>query len=277
MRRNNDERMMGGHKPTPSEGAPVMANPMDFVAPTEWVELPSKGRYPEGHPMRDKDSIEIKFMTAKDEDVLTNRDLLKKGLAIDRLIGNLIKDKSINSRDLYVGDRNAIMLYSRVSAYGADYKTKINCPNCGEMNKCVFDLTKHSVNNGDDLDDTTIEPVGDGTFSITLPISKIMACIRPLLGHDEVDLVKQSKGSKMENLITKQMKRFVVSFNGYDDHKTINYVCDNMVATDSKYLRDCFLIVSPEVVVKDDFECKECGHEEVLIVPFGADFFWPER
>ena len=277
MRRNNDERMMGGHKPTPSEGVPPMANPMDFVAPTEWVDLPSKGRYPEGHPLCKKDSIEIKFMTAKDEDVLTNRDLLKKGLAIDRLIGNLIKDKSINSRDLYVGDRNAIMLYSRVSAYGADYKTKINCPNCGEQNKCVFDLTKHSVNSGDDLDDTTIEPVGDGTFSITLPISKIIARIRPLVGHDEIELVRESKGSKMENLITKQMKRFVVSFNGYDDHKTISYVCDNMVATDSKYLRDCFIVTSPEVVVKDNFECKECDHEEVLIVPFGADFFWPER
>ncbi len=267
---------MGGHKPPPSEDVPQMANPMDFVAPTEWVELPSKGKYPDGHPLHGQDSIEIKYMTARDEDILTNRDLLKKGLAIDRLISNLIKDKSIDSKYLYVGDRNAIMLYARVSAYGADYKTKINCPNCGEQNKCTFDLQSHDVNEVN-IEDTSIERVGDGTFVVELPMSKMHACIRPLLGRDEMEIIKESKGGKMDNLITKQMKRFVVAFNGYEDPKTINYVCDNMVATDSRFLRDCFMLISPDISVKDNFECKECGHEEVMLVPFGADFFWPER
>ena len=90
MRRSNEDRLMAGHKPTPSEEAPQMANPMDFVTPTQIVQLPSKGRYPEGHPLYQQDSIEIKYMTAKDEDILTNRSLLKKGLAIDRLIQNVI-------------------------------------------------------------------------------------------------------------------------------------------------------------------------------------------
>ena len=124
---------MGGHKPTPSEEAPQMPNPMDFVTPTQFVDLPSKGRYPEGHPLKGKDSIEIRYMTAKDEDVLTNRSLLKKGLAIDRLIRNLIVDKSVNGRHLYAGDRNAIIVFARASAYGADYRAKIQCPNCGEQ------------------------------------------------------------------------------------------------------------------------------------------------
>ncbi len=75
-KRNNQDRMMGGHKPRPSEEAPQMANPMDFVTPTQFVQIPSKGRYPEGHPLCGEDSIEIKYMTAKDEDVLTNRSLL---------------------------------------------------------------------------------------------------------------------------------------------------------------------------------------------------------
>jgi DNA-directed RNA polymerase subunit M/transcription elongation factor TFIIS len=277
MRRNNEERAMAGHKPASSEEVPPMANPMDFVAPTEWVELPSKGRYPEGHPLHGKDSIEIRYMTAKDEDILTSRDLLKKGLAIDRLISNLIKDKTIDGKQLYVGDRNAIMLYARVSAYGADYKTKINCPNCGEQNKCVFNLQEHKVHHGDDLSDVNIKNLQDGTFEVTLPMSSIKAKIRPLIGYDELEIIKESKGKAMENLITKQMKRFVLSFNDYEDAKTINYVCDNMVATDSRYLRDCFMLISPDISVKDDFECKSCGHEEAITVPFGADFFWPER
>jgi len=115
---------MTGHKPTPTEDTPVRGpNPMDFVTPTEFVDLPSLGKYPEGHPLKGKESIEIKYMTAKDEDILTSRSLLKKGMAIDRLINNLIKDQNIDPAHLYIGDRNAIIIHARASAYGTDYKT----------------------------------------------------------------------------------------------------------------------------------------------------------
>jgi len=277
MRRNNEDRLMGGHKPTPSEDAPQMANPMDFVTPSEFVELPSKGRYPEGHPLHGKDSIEIRYMTAKDEDVLTNRSLLKKGLAIDRLIQNLIIDKNINARHLYVGDRNAIIVFARASAYGKDYKAKIQCPACGEQSRFKFDLGDYEMYDGNDVEDTDITYNNDGTFTTTLPLSTIVARIRPLMGQDELDLVSKGKAKDIANdMITKQMKHFVVDFNGYDDQKTVDYVCDNMVATDSRYLRDCFRIVSPDIKLEQNFVCKHCEHEEVMSVPFGTDFFWPD-
>ena len=276
MRRNNEDRLMGGHKPTPTEDAPQMANPMDFVTPSEFVPLPSKGRYPEGHPLCGKDTIEIKYMTAKDEDTLTNRSLLKKGLAIDRLIQNIIKDPSINARSLYIGDRNAIIIHARASAYGADYKTSFQCPACGETSKFEFDLADHEPYHGDDFTNEQIQAVGDGTFTTTLPLSKIVARIRPLVGQDEVEMLSESKAKDMTNdMITKQMKRYVVSFNGYEDAKTINYVSENMVAVDSKFIRNVFKLISPDVLMEQTFTCKNCGHEEVMTVPFGTDFFWP--
>lgn len=277
MRRNNEDRLMGGHKPTPSEEAPQMPNPMDFVTPTQFVDLPSKGRYPEGHPLQGKDTIEIRYMTAKDEDILTNRSLLKKGLAIDRLIQNLIVDKSINARHLYIGDRNAIIVFARASAYGADYKAKIQCPACGEQSKFQFDLADYEMYDGFDLEETDIKYNGDGTFTTSLPLSNIQACIRPLLGQDELDIVSQKSTKEMNSdIVTKQMKMFVANFNGYEDKKTVDYVCENMVATDSRYLRDCFRIISPEIVMNQDFTCKHCDHKEVMSVPFGTDFFWPD-
>jgi len=268
---------MGGHKPTPSEDAPQMPNPMDFVTPTQFVDLPSKGRYPEGHPLQGKESIEIRYMTAKDEDILTNRSLLKKGLAIDRLIQNLIVDKSINSKSLYVGDRNAIIVFARASAYGADYKAKVQCPACGEQSKFQFDLANYEMFDGNDIEDTNIKYMGDGTFTTTLPLSTIAARIRPLVGQDELELVSNGNAKDVtSDIITKQMKHFVVDFNGYEDQKTVNYVCENMVAIDSKYLRDCFRLISPDIIMNQDFVCKHCEHKEVMSVPFGTDFFWPE-
>ena len=278
MRRNNEDRLMGGHKPTPTEDAPQMANPLDFITPTQFVPLPSRGRYPEGHPLHGKDSIEIKYMTAKDEDILTNRSLLKKGLAIDRLIQNIIKDPSINARSLYIGDRNAIIIHARASAYGADYRTSVQCPACGEQSKFKFDLSDHEEYDGNDIEGTDIVDLGDGTFSVKLPLSTIVAHIRPLTGQDEVDMLSEGKAKDATNdLITKQMKRFVIDFNGYADPNTINTVCDRMVATDSRYLRDCFRLISPDVKMEQNFVCKHCEHEEVMTVPFGTDFFWPDR
>ena len=277
MRRNNEDRLMGGHKPTPSEEVPQMANPMDFVTPTEIVDLPSKGRYPEGHPLHGSETVEIKHMTAKDEDILTNRSMLKKGVAIDRLLQNLLKDKSIDARSLFVGDRNAILIHARASAYGQDYKTKVQCPSCGEKSKFKFDLGDHHVYHGDDWEDFEIIETPQGTFKTKLPLSTIVAEFRPLTGLDELLLIKEQKGKDIENIITKQMKMFTVSFNGYTEDNVIAHVADNMVAGDSRYYRECFNLISPDVRIEGNFECRHCGHEEVMQVPFGADFFWPDR
>ncbi len=279
MRRNNEDRMMGGHKPQKTEDVPQMANPMDFVAPSQLVDLPSLGRYPEGHPLCGKEEIEIKYMTAKDEDILTSRSLLKKGVAIDRLIQNLIKDKSIDSKSLYIGERNSILIHARASAYGEEYRTKVQCPACSETTKFKFDLSNYTVYNGNEIEELDdVEQTPDGTFTCWLPLSKIKAEIRPLMGSDELRMIKEAKGKdSLENLITRQMRHFVVSFNEYSDAQTVNYVIDNMVAKDSRYLRDIFKLISPDIILEDVFECPSCGHEEVMSVPFGADFFWPDR
>lgn len=279
MKRNNEDRLMGGHKPTPSEETPPMGNPLDFITPTEFVELPSKGRYPAGHPLSGHENIEIRYMTAKDEDILTSRALLKQGVAIDRLIQNLIVDKNIKCSDLYIGDRNAIIVYARASAYGSIYETKVTCPACSEVSKYKFDLEEHVKYDGQEWGELDIRPTDNGTFISTLPMTKIVAEVRPLVGADEALMIKEMKKDKkgQDGLITKQMKKFCVSFNGYTDKPTIYKVIDHLTAADSRYLRGVFGAVSPDLSITNTFSCPSCDHEEEMTVPFGTDFFWPDR
>ena len=97
-----------------------MANAYKF--PTEVVELPSKGYfYPEGHPLA-SGKVEVKYMTAKEEDILTSQNLIEQGIVIDKLLESLVIDKKININDMLVGDKNAIMVASRVLGYGKDYE-----------------------------------------------------------------------------------------------------------------------------------------------------------
>ena len=115
MPRNNQRRTTTGTS-TPKKAKPKVATPtsvLDFVSPTEIVDLPSEGRfYPENHPLHGEATIEIRYMTAKDEDILTSRALLKKGVALDKMINNLLVDKRLNPDDMLVGDKNAILFTS---------------------------------------------------------------------------------------------------------------------------------------------------------------------
>lgn len=275
MRRNNEERVLKGHRPNHTEETSALPNPMDFIRPTQYVDLPSKGRYPEGHALRGKDTIEINYMTAKDEDILTNRSLLRKGLAIDKLIQNLITDASIDARSLYIGDRNAIMIYARAAAYGEEYKTKIQCPACTKTSKFCFDLSTHQTYTPD-TDVEGLSDNGDGTFTVKLPASNIYATIKPLTGESELLILKSESEKESETLITDQIRYSIVDFNGYNDAKTLSYVVENMVAKDSRYLRKWIDHISPDIIMKTQFDCPKCHSSQEVTVPFGTEFFWPE-
>jgi hypothetical protein len=284
MARRNKDRT--GPRTKGSDEIPAdlkqMMNPMDFVAPTDIVDLPSKGAcYPEGHPLHEKDTIEIRYMTAKDEDILTSRSLLKKGIALDRLISNLIVDKSINAKHLLVGDRNAIIINARASAYGHMYETTVTCPSCNESQKHSFDLTDPKVYHGDNWEDYEVEKTEKGTYKATLPFSKIEVEMRLLVGADETQILKSisnsGKGTKEDSLITNQMRAFIVAVNEYDDPKIINYFVANIIAQEARLLRNIMKAITPDLRIADDFECASCSHEQELEVPFGADFFWPDR
>jgi len=255
-------------------------DPLSFVAPTEFVELPSRGLcYPEGHPLHKEETIEIKFMTAKEEDILSSRALLKKGIAIERFLQSVIINNRIKAKDLLVGDRNAILIAARTSGYGNLYETQINCPSCGDKTHFTFDLSDKKVNETKESEDVSSQ--SDGTFLITMPFSKFKISFRLLTGEDEAHLMAASsakkKITKVDSVLTEQYKRMIVSIESHTDRSIISKYADAMPTQDSRHLRKCYKKVTPDIDISEKFECLSCGHEQELEVPFGADFFWPDR
>ena len=144
MSRNKDR--LGGNAAPSQELPPAPVSASDgegfsFVVPTDMVDLPSKGKfYPPNHPLYNVDTIELKQMTAKEEDLLTSRSLLKKGVVLDRLLQSVIINKKIKPEHLLVGDRNAIVIAVRIAGYGNEYTTSITCPACSHKQRKTFDL-----------------------------------------------------------------------------------------------------------------------------------------
>ena len=283
MSRNKDR--VGAQNQNVETPAPIVQNATEgfsFVVPTEFVELPSGGKYyPPGHPLHNEDTIEIKQMTAKEEDILTSRSLLKKGVALDRVIESLIVNKAIKPDSLLVGDRNAIIIATRMSGYGAVYDTKVTCPACSAHQAYSFNLNDGTVYTGENIDQLDIVNNNNGSFTVELPKTKVKATFRLLRGSDEKGILtamqNEKKGQKgLERNMTRQIANIVVAVNGDSSPDARNYLINNIPSMDSRHLRLAYRLAAPNVDLTQLFECSECDFEQDMEVPLSADFFWPD-
>lgn len=249
---------------------------IDADIPVEEIDLPSQGRYyPEGHPLS-TGKIALKYPTAKEEDILTSRNLIQKGIAIDTFIHSLIADKTVNPDDILAGDKNAMIIASRIMAYGKDYPVDVKCPSCNANTSHVIDISEIQPKEVED-----IEKILSNDFECTLPHSNATIRFKVLNQRDvkEIDsILKQSKKSLRLNSspeMTTRLRVSILSVNGNEDRMEIKRFVDNMLAIDAKALRDEITKKSPDIDMTFLFICDECGYEERMRLPLGINFFWP--
>lgn len=278
--RNNEDRFGNLEDlPTPQHNSNqnnTQNNNVSFVVPTEFVDLPSKGKfYPVGHPLHNKSTIEIRFMTAKEEDILTSKSLLKKGVAIDRMLESVIVDKSIKIDDLLLGDKNALVVAARITGYGSEYETKVTCPSCGTNGPYSFDLSQFKSTEGGDSEHAKLTE--NGTFKLTLPVSKFEVEVRMLSGADEKkisEMFNSNTNKSLEKNVTEQFRMFLVSVQGNSSREIIEKFIEVMPAADSRFLRKEYAKLSPNIDLTQEIECPNCGTVSEMEVPFTTDFFW---
>ena len=288
-RRNNADRLGAPQPDAPAipETLPVEQNqdPLSFITPTEFVPLPSMGLYyPEGHPLHNEDAIEIKFMTAKEEDLLTSRSLIEKGIVLDRLIESLLVNKKIRSRDLLVCDRNAILVQARASGYGYEYKTTIACRACAHQEMYVYDLNTALIQgprSAEELAEGGVEHLGGEQFRVNVPNSPVDVVFRLLNGHDEQAMMEHAERRRKKKLadrnVTDMLNYMIVSVMGHTERDLISKYIDSLPMRDSRFLRKTYEAVSPSIELRKEFVCANCEHEDEITFPFTTDFFWPDE
>jgi hypothetical protein len=248
-----------------------------FQFPTEEVTLPSKGLlYPENSPLR-KGIIEMKYMTAREEDILTNQNYIKNGTVIDRLLKSLITT-DIDYNDLLVGDKNAIMVAARILGYGSEYSFKRTNPETGEDEEVTVDLTEAS----DKPLNEAIITEGKNEFTFTLPTAKKELTFKLLTHGDEKKIEQELKGLKKLHKgnvpeLTTRLKHIITSVNGDRDPKNIrNFVDHLFLAKDARALREYSTNLMPDIDLKYDLEFEDGAIAESVTIPIGVQFFWPD-
>lgn len=238
--------------------------------PTEMVELPSKGLvYPEDNPLS-SGKIEMKYMTAKEEDILTNQNYINNGTVIDELLKSLIITK-INYNDLIVGDKNAIMVAARILGYGKDYNFTYN------NEEHVVDLSQLDSKEVNEKDFTK----GKNEFSFTLPTSGTLITYKLLTHGDDKKINSEIKGLKKLNKLASpelstRLKHMILSVNGDTEKKSVREFVDNyFLAKDSRAFREHIKATQPDVNLKFEIEGPD-GDVKDIDIPINITFFWPD-
>ncbi len=270
--------LFGQHAPTGIPTKNVMRDDFGFEVPVESVPLPSKGvTYPVDSPLYNRETVEIKAMTAKDEDILTSRALIKKGTVISALLKSCLIDKSIDPDKMLSGDRNAVMTALRVTGYGPDYNVEVDCPACGERNKQIFDLTDMPIK------PLSTDPIslGSNVFEFKLPTTGLPVRFKFLTGEDEQEIMtiaerRKKKGISGDHMVTQRLSYSILEVNGIKDRSKIDMFVKNMPARDSLALRRHLDDNEPGIDLTGWLECVHCTEVSEVKLPLGASFFWPD-
>jgi hypothetical protein len=250
-----------------------------FATPTEFVELPSRGVfYPEGHPLHDSEVVEIKHMTAKEEDILTSEALLKSGLALNRLLESVLLNTKIRPDSLLIGDKNAILIAVRQTGFGNIYSTSVSCPACGESNEKDFSLDNKEIK--ESVLRENVELLESGNFLFHDADYDLEIEIKLLRGKDETRITKSierlKKLKKDPGNVTTMLQNIIVSVNGMKEPAAIRQVVNAMPVALSRKIRNIYEEAMPNINMYADFDCDSCSHVDRLEVPINLNFFWPE-
>jgi hypothetical protein len=245
-----------------------------FPFPTEIISLPSKGLcYPEGSPLS-KGEITIKLMTAKEEDILTSTNLIRKGIHLDKLLEAIVVEPGVNINDLLVGDKNAILITTRMLAFGPEYNIIVKDNITRQEVEASVDLSKIQIK---EVDESLLNR--NNEYEYTLPVSKTPIKFKLLTHGDELainkDIEATEKITKQSNEITTRYRRIIVEVDGNRDIGYIsNFVSNQLLAGDSRGLRKYMKTITPDLDLTHEFIHSD-GEMEALRIPFGVDFFYP--
>ena len=242
---------------------------------TEIISLPSQGKcYPETNPLS-SGNIELKYMTAREEEILSSQSLIKKGVVLDKLFEAIIVDKKVNPDDILLGDKNAIMLATRILGYGPEYKIQIQT-STGENETINVDLGKVQTK---DIDFSKL--TSDNRYTFKTSTGNVL--IFKLLTHGDekridadVNAMKRLSKDSMGGELTTRYRYMIVSVDGNEDTKSItDFINNKFLSKDTKAFREHLKVIQPDIKMEFDYTDPETGETEVRSIPMGVNFFWP--
>jgi hypothetical protein len=258
----------------------VVKDDFGWEVPVDVAPLPSQGKiYDKNSPLHGRETVEIRAMTAKDENILMSQAYIKSGTVINKLIESCLVDKSIDVDELLVGDRDALMIAIRITGYGSDYSLHVTCESCRKRMPHIANLSNLSIKR------FGAEPVeiGRNIFQVELPKTKKTVLFKLLTVGDEKEISETAqRKEKMlgikadETRATESLLNSIASIDNISDRNKLSKFIDNMPISDARFLRKYINDATPTIDMNSMFECPSCAQEAQVGIRLGLGFFWPD-
>lgn len=250
----------------------------DYAPPVSSVKLPSRGLvYPPDSPLYRAESVDIKAVTAKEENILSSTALIKRGVVLTELMKACITNRTVDPDSMLVGDRNAVLVSIRVSAYGPRYGARVTCPECGESEDHDFDLSKLTLKS---LDVDPVDGPGHNEFPYRLPSSgkevrfKLMDAMTVTKLEKDLEAVRKRTGR--DQGVTMRLLSQVTAMEGVEQ-ANVHRAIEALPAGDARAWRIYMDKIAPGVDMEQEYECAACGKTSEVEIPIGTEFFWPSE
>jgi|TARA_R110000851_G_scaffold212152_1_gene364809 rubredoxin len=243
-----------------------------FKVPTAVVDLPSGGHFYGG-----KSSVEVKYLTASEDDILFSPELIRQNKAIDALLDAVVQGRDLRPTQMLTGDRNFLIMFVRRTGFGDEYDTgEMMCKSCGHVHSPVVDLSLLEMKPLDYL------PDAEGWYSVKMPTTKVDLRFRLLTGEDENYLQQKIKSSsrkignfRVPAILTEKYLLQIMEVDGQKDKIYIKSFIDAMPMLDSNFLREYVAMVEPGIDLNYHFICPSCGFDDEKDIPIGPKLFYP--
>ena len=265
----------------------------------EYVYLPSKGvYYPE--PYKGMDKLKVRKLNWEDEDILTTKSYYDNGTLFDEILKNCIVDENGFKASMLVPvDRDTILWWLRIGAFGKDYSIPWVCPGkkedgdtCKHQHNETWDLGTFKM---PELDPAIVnEILQSGGIAITLPHSLLKCKISIATVGREKEIERKLKLKKEKTKSTRDFlstgKLISIIREVYDkegkplktSEEILNWLRTGyegkpLPLVDSRYIVRRSQEISLRVDTKKDIICPECDYiQEGVEMPMSIYFFWPE-
>lgn len=260
---------------------------------TGYVNLPSKGSFYKG-AYKGLTKLKVRKLNFEDEDILTTKAYYENGTLFNEILKNTIVDENrFPSKELTNADKDAILWWLRINAFGSEYIVPHTCPNpeCKKKFKTTWDLASFSMPSYPTEYEQEI--LDNGFVSFTLPISNLEVKLVPAVIGKELDiykrlnLKKEKTNSSRDFNVTGKLLTVIHSatdaegnvYIGVDQINKWLLTSNNggkICMTDSRFIQTKAKEIDLEVDTKQDIQCPHCEQfEESVKLPMTVFFFYP--
>ena len=255
---------------------------LSFVVNKEIVKLPSAGNfYSENSPLSGLESVEIKAMTAKEEDIIMNESFVNEGTVFNRLIDSIVTTPGVLAKDMQDCDKMAILLHARKTGYGDGIELSVICDHCDHKFETAASISKilEQSTASSEEGDWTIEE-GSGLVCMTLPMTDIKVKIKVLTPEDREHLRLTIKKKKQLNIECSEtvefLRKVIISANDVVDEVMINQLCEVIPTSDVRKITKAHNSCTPSMDMVTNITCPSCNADLAKEVPFSLGWFWSE-